>query len=71
MECGGNMSELEKLKKMAKKLYQKANDFGDLDCGRNLAENIRPGLYTARMEFNKIWKQIMEIDPSAPKNPMV
>ena len=47
--------ELEKLKKEAKKLYRKAQDFGDLSCGRNLAEHIRPGLHEARQKFNQVW----------------
>lgn len=64
------MDELSKLKKQAKELYIKANDFGDLSCGRTLAENFRPQIGIARREFNRIWERIKTIDPSAPDNPL-
>ena len=65
------MSELASLKKEAAKLYKKAQNFGDLSCGRNLAEHIRPGLYEARQKFNQVWERIQELDPSAPVNPFL
>jgi len=63
------LSELNKLKKKAKILYQKAMAFGDMSCGRALAEHIRPEIYKARKEFNLVWKKIQELDPAAPANP--
>lgn len=58
--------ELAELKKKAIKLYHKSIDFADLDCGRAMAETIRPEIYTARMQFNEIWERIEELDPDAP-----
>jgi hypothetical protein len=62
-------NELKKLKKKAKALYLAANDFDDMDCGRSLAENIRPSIGVSREEFNKVWARIMELDANAPPNP--
>ncbi len=44
-------------------------DFGDLSCGRSIAELLRPSIAIAREEFNKIWKRIKVLDPKAPNNP--
>jgi len=64
------MSELERLKRKAKKLYLKAQSFGHMSCGRNLAENIRPDIGVARQEFNRVWKKIEALDTNAPANPL-
>ena len=64
------MSELSKLRKKARRLYQETNDFSDLSCGRNLAEYIRPHIGVTRQEFNEVWEQIEKLDPSAPSNPL-
>ncbi len=63
-------TELDELKAKARKLYLAAQSRGDLDCGRQLEEMIRPGLGVARQEFNKVWERIRELDPTAPKNPL-
>ena len=64
------VSELSRLKKRAKKLYLQANNFGDMSCGRTLAEEIRPSIYTARVELDAVWKRIQELDPTVPANPL-
>jgi len=65
------MSELAKLKKQAIKLYHKSMDFDDLDCGRAVAEMLRPEIHTARITFGGVWKRVQELDPNAPANPFV
>lgn len=63
------MDELVQLKVKAKNLYERANAFGDLSCGRNMAETLRPDIAIARREFSETWKRIRELDPSAPPDP--
>ena len=64
------VSELEKLKRKAAKLYQQTQDFDQFSCGRQMAEYIKPEIGLARIEFNKVWKRISELDPTAPSNPL-
>ena len=64
------MNELTRLKKKAKKLYLEAIDFDDLDCGRQMAEQIRPRLRESRLKFNTIWERIKQVDHKAPENPL-
>lgn len=61
--------ELKRLQKKAKALYLKATDFGGLDCGRRMAEHLRPSIGIARRDFSEIWKQIRRLDPGAPRDP--
>ena len=63
------MAELERLKRKAKSLYLKAQVPDDMDCGRKLAEYIRPHIGIARREFSEVWKQIKALDPQAPDDP--
>lgn len=62
--------ELTALKHSAAILYQHAQDFDDLDCGRSMAEILRPEIGLSRLKFNKCWNRIKELDPLAPENPL-
>ena len=63
-------TELEQLRKKAKKLYIAATTgMDDMDCGRALAETIRPQIGVARKDFSKTWAKIKELDPFAPNDP--
>lgn len=64
------MSELSRLKKRAKDLYLKAQNFDDLSCGRHMAEVLRPSIGVARVELREVWARIKELDPNAPDNPL-
>jgi hypothetical protein len=61
--------QLQRLKAKVRKPYLQATDFDDLDCGRQMAEIIRPQIGVARLEVIELWKQIKELDPSAPPCP--
>ncbi len=61
---------LEMLKMKARKYYHQATDFDHMDCGRHLAEFIRPDIAIAKDKFNKIWKRIQKLDPKAPPSPL-
>jgi len=63
------MSELSGLKIKARRLYKIAQVPECLDCGRALAEELRPDIAVARVKFSDTWKQIQELDPSAPPDP--
>lgn len=57
------------LKRKARKLYSLATDFHHLDCGRAIAEQLRPQIFLARRKFSAVWEQIRALDSNAPKDP--
>jgi len=61
-------NKIKKLKRRAKKLnrvyYKALNEFS---CGAALAEYINPDIMKLRVEFNKVWKELSELDPECPK----
>lgn len=65
------MDKLKCLKKKAKRLYLKATNFDDMDCGREMAEFIRPEIAEARIEFSRVWQEIQKLDSSAPQDPFL
>jgi hypothetical protein len=61
-------AEIIDLKKKARGLYESyKNGTADLDCGKEMAETIRPHLYTVAQPFNSAWARLEEIDPTCPK----
>jgi hypothetical protein len=57
------------LKKVARRNYE-AYMYGmeDLDCGRVMAEHLRPYLTSNRLAFNAAMDQLAALDPTAPKD---
>ena len=60
---------LRALRAKARRLYLRATNFDDMDCGRRLAEHIRPDIAAARIEFDLIWSRVRQLDPTAPPSP--
>lgn len=59
---------LRVLKRKAKRLYRKAHRDpygGDADCGNSLMDFIRPERALVWQEFQKVWKEIKTLDPTA------
>ena len=63
------ITELQRLKQRAAKAYYEATNFHGLDCGRRLAEAIRPSIGLARREYSRLLSEIKKLDPSAPDDP--
>jgi len=61
--------ELKGLKQKAAALYKRAMAWGELDCGRGIAELLKSDVGVARRDFSKLWKRVKELDPSAPDDP--
>ena len=62
-------ARLRRLRRKARRLYLKANNFDDLDCGRHLAEYIYPDIHRAKERFNEVYSKIQKLDPNVPPNP--
>jgi len=60
-------SKIERLKRKAARQYKIATSFLDyMDCGRHMAEIIRPDIGIARIKFNKIMDELSILDPTTP-----
>ena len=62
------MTTIESLKRQARKQYLIATELpSHLDCGRHMAEHIRPDIAVARLKFNELMDDLSKLDPTAPE----
>lgn len=58
---------IERLKRRARRLYQRMHAADDYGCGVTLAGFVRPDTEVARQEFERVMDRLREMDLSCPR----
>ena len=59
--------KLERLKRQARKHYNTYQyELNQMNCGRELGENMNPRMFEAKQEFNRVMDELAQIDPGCP-----
>lgn len=65
------IDDLDRLKRIARILYSRAQLSDHMDCGRQMQEQFNPSIAIAREAFSACWSRIQDIDPTTPKDPFI